>query len=140
MFFRYLIISPSGELRQAFLGGIFGEFELAPKGRGETARMRTQAGDELEIIGVGNVSKLKATGQAIINSGIRIDAVLMLLPSGDGDSWEEIQLLTEWLKNTDPTVPVKTWVVNSRTDIEKESSRKILLELMDEHERAMRFG
>lgn len=140
MFFRYLILSPSSTLRQKFLGGLLGSFELAPRGQGEKARLSTSEGDDLEIVGAGDVSKLNVSAKAIIKSGIQIDAVLMLLPSGDGDSWEETQRLTEWLRKEKKSLPVQTFVVDNRTEMDKPTSRKILKGLMDEHERAMRSG
>ncbi len=138
MFFRYLVLSPSSEMRQAFLGGLFGTFELAPRGQGEKARMVTAEGDELEIVGAGEASKLRASGKALIKRGIQIDGVLMLLPSGDEDSWNDAQSLIEWLQQGERPVPFKTWVVDALTEMDKPTTKRIFTGLMDEHQRSMK--
>ncbi len=66
---RYLILSPSEEARQAFLGRLFGTFELAPRGGGEKTTLNVTEGD-LEIVGAGRPEKLFEMTQKLLGSGV----------------------------------------------------------------------
>lgn len=131
---RYLILSPSEEARQAFLGGLFGTFELSPRGRGEKATLTVAAGD-LEIVGTGLKGKLKEMSIKLLEGGVQIDGILLLIPSGDDDSWAEAKAINEWLLSTGRATVVKSWVFGGLGDLDKETARKALLTLVSEHEK-----
>jgi len=140
MTIRYLLLSPDASHRQAMLSAVFGAFELGPKGRGEMVRLKEDMGGELEIVGAGSPSRLFDTARKLLDSAFQIHGVFMLLSSGDEASWEEARKLTQWLESLDEAVPLKTWVMSDPKEIGKETSRKILVELMDEHERTLKTG
>ena len=131
---RYLILSPSEEARQAFLGGLFGTFELSPRGRGEKATLTVDSGD-LEIVGTGLKGKLKEMSIKLLEGGVQIDGILLLIPSGDDDSWAEAKAINEWLLSTGRATVVKSWVFGGLGDLDKETARKALLTLVSEHEK-----
>lgn len=131
---RYLILSPSEEARQAFLGGLFGTFELSPRGRGEKATLTVDGGD-LEIVGTGLKGKLKEMSIKLLEGGVQIDGILLLIPSGDDDSWAEAKAINEWLLSTGRATVVKSWVFGGLGDLDKETARKALLTLVSEHEK-----
>ena len=136
MIIRYMVLSPSEEARQAFLGGLFGRFELSPKGRGEKATLNVQGG-ELEVVGTGKSGTLFTTARRILEGGVRLDGILVLIPSGDEDSWKESREISRWIKDRDSIVAVKTWVFGSLADLDKETARKAILTLVLEHEKAL---
>ena len=84
---RYLILSPSEEARQAFVGGLFGSFELSPRGRGEKTTLNVSGGD-LEIVGIGQAGKLLDVMRKLVEGGVQVDGLLVLVPSGDEESWK----------------------------------------------------
>lgn len=129
---RYMVLSPSDEARQAFLGRLFGAFELPPKGKGEKATLKVQEGD-LEVIGTGQAGALFSTISRILKGGAQLDGILILIPSGDDDSWQEAREITLWAKNNEPKMAVKTWVFGGINDLDKETARKALLTLVLEH-------
>ena len=131
---RYLILSPSEEARQAFLGGLFGTFELSPRGRGEKATLTVDGGD-LEIVGTGLKGKLKEMSIKLLEGGVQIDGILLLIPSGDDDSWAEAKAINEWLLSAGRATVVKSWVFGGLGDLDKETARKALLTLLSEHEK-----
>jgi hypothetical protein len=130
---RYLILSPSEEARQAFLGGLFGTFELSPRGRGEKVTLNVQGGD-FEVVGTGVAGKLHDLTLRLFEGGIQVDGILILSPSGDEVTWTEAKSIAQWIHSTGRSIPVKTWVFNSFGDLDKETSRKNLLTLINEHE------
>ena len=140
MTFRYLLLSPDASDRQTVLSALFGTFELAPRGKGEMARLTEEQGGELEIVGAGSPSRLFTTARKLLESAVQIHGVLMVLPSGDETSWDEARELTQWLESEKEPVPLKTWVMGDPREIDKETVRKIFVELMDEHERGLRTG
>jgi hypothetical protein len=131
-----MILSPSDEARQAFLGGLFGTFELSPRGKGEKATLNVQDGD-LEIVGAGQAGALFNTVSRILEGGVQLDGILVLIPSGDEDSWQEARDLTQWIKNNEPTVALKTWVFGGINDLDKETAKKALLTLVLEHSKVL---
>jgi len=128
-----MILSPSEKARQAFLGGLFGTFELSPRGHGEKVTFNVDGGD-LEVVGTGVSGKLKDTTLRLIEGGVQVDGILILIPSGDDDSWEEAKSITQWIGSNSRPIATKTWVFNSLDDLDKETSRKSLLTLIKEHE------
>ena len=131
---RYLILSPSEEARQAFLGGLFGTFELSPKGRGEKATLPVDSGD-LEIVGTGLKGKLMDMTVKLLQGGIQIDGILVLIPSGDDDSWSEAKAISEWIQSEGWGTVMKSWVFGGLGDLDKETAKKALLTLVSEHEK-----
>lgn len=140
MTFRYLLLSPTASDRQALLSAVFGTFELAPKGQGEMAHLKEDKGGTLEVVGAGSPSKLFSTARKLLESAVQIHGVLMVLSSGDEESWEEARELTQWLDSRKAAVPLKTWVMGDPKEVDRETSRKVLAELMDEHQRVLRKG
>jgi len=134
---RYLVLSPSGEKRGVFLEELFGSYELSPNGKGEKAQLPLGTGESLEIIGAGEPSRLCSTAQTLVTKNIRINGILFLLPSGDEGSWNESQRLSEWLLEIGKNIPVKTWVIGDRKEMDKATSKRILLALLEEHERLL---
>jgi hypothetical protein len=130
-----MILSPSEEARQAFLGGLFGTFELSPRGRGEKATLNVAGGD-LEVVGTGQVGKLLDTTRRILGGGIQVDGILLLIPSGDEDSWTEARQISQLVQSGNTPVAIKTWVFSGLNDLDKETAKKALLTLVLEHERA----
>ena len=133
---RYLILSPSEEARQAFLGGLFGTFELSPRGRGEKATL-SAVGDDLEIVGTGQIGRLFDMTRKLLDSGIQVDGILVLIPSGDENSWKEARQIGQWLQSNGPPIAIKTWVFGGLSDLDKETARKALLTLVAEHEKTL---
>jgi hypothetical protein len=129
-----MILSPSEEARQAFLGGLFGTFELSPRGRGEKATLNVAGGD-LEVVGTGQVGKLLDTVRRILEGGVQVDGILVLIPSGDEDSWTEARQISQLVQAGNPPVAIKTWVFSGLNDLDKETAKKALLTLILEHER-----
>ena len=136
MVIRYMILSPSEEARQAFLGGLFGTFELSPRGRGEKATLNVTGGD-LEVVGTGQKGKLFDTTRRILEGGIQVDGILVLIPSGDEDSWKEARQISQWIGSEVQSVAIKTWVFGGLSDLDKETARKALLTLVSEHGRVL---
>ena len=134
MLIRYVILSPSEEARQAFLGSLFGRFELSPRGRGEKVNMSIE-GFELEVVGTGLPGKLKEMMVRLLQAGVQVDGILMLIPSGDEDSWAEARAIAEWVQSGETPVVLKNWVFGDLDDLEKETSRKALLTLISEQEK-----
>lgn len=133
---RYMILSPSEEARQAFLGGLFGTFELSPRGGGEKAILNVPEGD-LEVVGAGKAGVLFNTIRKILEGGVQLDGILLLIPSGDEDSWQEAREITQWVRNNEPTVAAKTWVFGGIGDLDKETAKKALLTLVLEHTKVL---
>ncbi len=133
MIIRYVLLSPSEEARQAFLGGLFGSFELSPRGHGEKVTLRVEGG-VLEVVGTGFSGKLQEMTLKLVEGGVQVDGILVLIPSGDEDSWKEARSITQWTQSSGRPITVKTWVYNSLSDLEKEATRKNLLTLINEHE------
>jgi hypothetical protein len=129
---RYMILSPSEEARQAFLGRLFGTFELPPKGKGEKAILKVEDG-ELEVVGTGKAGTLLSTISRIMEGGVQLDGILILIPSGDENSWQEAREVTLWVKKNEPKVVVKTWVFGGINDLDKETAKKAILTLVLEH-------
>jgi len=133
---RYVILSPSDEARRAFLGGLFGTFELSPRGHGEKAAVNVEGG-ALEVVGTGVPGKLQEMALRLLKGGVQVDGILVLVPYGDEDSWKEAKSLTQWIQTDGRPVTIKTWVFNSLTDLDKETTRKTLLTLINEHEESL---
>jgi len=131
---RYVILSPSEEARQAFLGGLFGTFELSPRGHGEKVTLKVEGGD-LEVVGTGVAGKLQDMALRLVEGGVQVDGILILIPSGDDPSWTEARAIAQWTHSTDRPIAVKTWVFSSLGDLDKETTRKNLLTLISEHEK-----
>ncbi|HDL53145.1 MAG TPA: hypothetical protein ENH32_04155 [Proteobacteria bacterium] len=134
---RYLVLSPTAEKRGAFMEELFGSYELSPNGKGEKTGLSLGTGDGLEIIGAGEPSRLCSTAQALVTKNVRINGILFLLSPGDEGSWNESQRLSKWLQETGKNIPVKTWVIGKRKEMDKATSRRILLALIEEHERLL---
>jgi hypothetical protein len=134
MLIRYLILSPSEEARQAFLGGLFGTFELSPRGRGEKAILSIDGGG-LEVVGAGLKGKLRDMTVKLLEGGIKIDGILLLIPAGDDDSWSEAKAISEWLQSSGRSTVMKSWVFGGLGDLDKETAKKALLTLVSEHEK-----
>lgn len=134
MIIRYMILSPAEEARQAFLGGLFGTFELSPKGQGEKVILPVQGGN-LEVVGTGVSGKLQDMTIRLIEGGVQVDGILILIPSGDEASWEEAKSIAQWIQSNSRPIAVKIWVFNSLGDLDKETMRKTLLTLTKEHEK-----
>lgn len=134
--FRYLILSPSGEARQAFLGRLFGSFELSPRGGGEKAALNVKGGD-LEIVGAGRPGKLFEMTRKLLDSGIQMDGILVLIPSGDENSWMESRRISGWIQENQIPLSIKSWVFGDLSDLDKETARKALLTLVSEHEKVL---
>lgn len=130
-----MILSPSEEARQAFLGGLFGTFELSPRGRGERATLNVAGGD-LEVVGTGQKGKLLETMSRILKGNVQVDGILVLIPSGDEDSWKEARQIAQLVQSSNPPIAIKTWVFSGLTDLDKETAKKAILTLVLEHERA----
>lgn len=128
-----MILSPSEEARQAFLGGLFGTFELSPRGHGEKVTLNV-AGGGLEIVGTGASGKLLDMITRLIKGGVQVDGLLFLIPSGDDDSWNEAKSISQWIQSESRPIALKTWVFNSLGDLDKETTRKSLLTLINEHQ------
>ena len=128
-----MILSPSEEARQAFLGGLFGTFELSPRGHGEKVTINVEGGD-FEVVGTGVAGKLQDTTIRLLEGGVQVDGILILIPSGDDASWTEAKSIAQWIQSNDRPIAVKTWVFNSLGDLDKETTRKNLLTLINEHE------
>ena len=139
MIIRYMILSPSEEARQAFLGGLFGTFELAPRGQGEKVTLNVQGGD-FEVVGTGVAGKLQDMTLRLLEGGVQVDGILILIPSGDDASWAEARSITQWTHSSGRPIAVKTWVFNSLGDLDKETTRKTLLTLISEHEKHLLSG
>lgn len=131
-----MILSPSEEARQAFLGGLFGTFELSPRGKGEKAILSVPEG-ELEVVGTGRTGDLHNMIQRILKGGVQLDGLLLLIPSGDEDSWQEAREITKWIKNSNAALAVKTWVFGGISDLDKETAKKALLTLVLEHTKVL---
>jgi hypothetical protein len=130
-----MILSPSEEARQAFLGGLFGTFELSPRGRGERATLNVAGGD-LEVVGTGQKGKLLDTMSRILKENVQVDGILVLIPSGDEDSWKEARQIAQLVQSSNPPIAIKTWVFSGLADLDKETAKKAILTLVLEHERA----
>ena len=104
---RYLILSPSEEARQAFLGGLFGTFELSPRGRGEKATLPVDGGD-LEIVGTGLKGKLKEMSIKLLEGGVQIEGSLLLILSGADASWAGDKAINEWPRSAGSATVGKT--------------------------------
>jgi len=133
---RYLILSPSEEARQAFLGRLFGTFELAPRGGGEKTTLNVTGGD-LEIVGAGRPERLFEMTQKLLESGIQLDGILVLIPSGDEKSWAESRRISSWVLDKKMPLSIKSWVFGDLKDLDKETARKALLTLVSEHEKVL---
>lgn len=133
MIVRYMILSPSDEARRAFLGGLFGTFELSPKGHGEKVTLNVEGGG-LEVVGMGIQGKLQDMTLKLINSGVQVDGILFLIPSGDDDSWDEARSISQQIQSDGRPMALKTWVFNSLEDLDKETTRKTILTLINEHQ------
>lgn len=133
MIIRYMILSPSEQARQAFLGGLFGTFELSPRGHGEKVTLNVEGGD-LEVVGMGIAGKLQNMTLKLLEKGVQVDGILILIPSGDDASWAEARNITQWVQSSGRPVAVKTWVFNALEDLDKETTKKNLLTLVKEHE------
>lgn len=136
MIIRYMILSPSEEARQAFLGGLFGTFELSPRGHGEKVTLNVEGGD-FEVVGTGVGGKLQDMTLRLLEGGVQVDGILILIPSGDDASWTEAKSIAQWTHSTGRPIAVKTWVFNSLGDLDKETTRKNLSTLIKEHEKLL---
>ena len=136
MIIRYMILSPSEEARQAFLGGLFGTFELSPRGHGEKVTLNMEGGD-FEVVGTGVGGKLQDMTLRLLEGGVQVDGILILIPSGDDASWTEAKSIAQWIHSTGRPIAVKTWVFNSLGDLDKETTRKNLSTLIKEHEKLL---
>jgi len=137
-FIRYLLLSPSSSIRQDFIGAVFETFELSPRGRGEKVTFFSDSDDTLEIIGMGETGNLDAMSRKLFERNVKIDGILALLTSGDTDSLEHTQSLARWLKSSQQNVPMRTWVFESQSEIDKETAKKTLLALMADHEEVLK--
>jgi len=131
-----MILSPSEEARQAFLGGLFGTFELSPRGHGEKVTLNMEGGD-FEVVGTGVGGKLQDMTLRLLEGGVQVDGILILIPSGDDASWTEAKSIAQWIHSTGRPIAVKTWVFNSLGDLDKETTRKNLSTLIKEHEKLL---
>jgi len=131
-----MILSPSEEARQAFLGGLFGTFELSPRGHGEKVTLNVEGGD-FEVVGTGVGGKLQDMTLRLLEGGVQVDGILILIPSGDDTSWTEAKSIAQWIHSTGRPIAIKTWVFNSLGDLDKETTRKNLSTLIKEHEKLL---
>ena len=136
MIIRYLILSPSKEARQAFLGRLFGTFELAPRGGGEKTTLNVTGGG-LEIVGAGHPEKLFEMTRKLLENGVQLDGILVLIPSGDEKSWAESRRISSWILENKMLLSIKSWVFGDLSDLDKETARKALLTLVTEHEKVL---
>ncbi len=139
MIIRYVILSSSEEARQAFLGGLFGTFELSPRGHGEKVILNVEGGD-FEVVGTGVAGKLQDVILRLVEGGVQVDGILILIPSGDEASWTEAKSIAQWIHSIDRPIAVKTWVFNSIGDLDKETTKKNLLTLINKHEEHLASG
>ena len=93
-----MLLSPSEEARQAFLGGLFGTFELSPKGHGEKAVLKVEGGN-LEVVGTGVQGKLKQMALKLLGGGVQVDGILLLVPTGDETSWAEAKSISHLIQS-----------------------------------------
>lgn len=128
-----MILSPSEEARQAFLGGLFGTFELSPKAHGEKVTLEVEGGG-LEVVGTGVPGKLKDIALRLLKGEVQVDGLLFLIPAGDNDSWNEAKSISQWIQSNSKPIALKTWVFNSLGDLDKETAKKSLLTLINEHQ------
>ena len=133
MIIRYVILSPSEEARQAFLGGLFGTFELSPRGHGEKVSLGVEGG-AMEVVGTGVQGKMMEMTLKLIEGGVQVDGFLFLVPAGDDDSWKEARSVAQWIQSEGHPIALKTWVFNALDDLDKETTRKTLLTLVNEHQ------
>ena len=136
MIIRYVILSPSEEARQAFLGGLFGQFELSPRGHGEKVTLNVDGGG-LEVVVTGTAGRLQNIATKLIKGGVQVDGILILIPSGDHDSWDEAKSVSQQVQSGSLPIAVRTWVFNSLEDLDKETTRKNLLTLVNENEKSL---
>jgi len=92
-------------------------------------------GGVLEIIGTGLKGKLKEMSVKLLEGGVQIDGILLLIPSGDDDSWAEAKAISEWLNSAGKVTVLKSWVFGGLGDLDKETARKALLTLVSDHEK-----
>ena len=139
MIVRYVILSPSEEARQAFLGSLFGTFELSPRGHGEKVTFSVEGGD-LEIVGTGVEGRLKDMALKLLEGGVQVDGILFLIPSGDTSSWSEAEAVSQWARSNDLSILVNTRGYDSLSDLNKEAARETLMVLINEHEQNVAAG
>lgn len=137
-FIRYLVLSPSSSIRQDFMGAVFGAFELSPQGRGEKVTFTSDSDDTLEIVGIGEPGSLDAMGRKLFERNVKVDGILALLPSGDTDSLKQAQSLAQWLNASGQVIPMRTWVFEAQSEVDKETAKKTLLALMADHEEVLK--
>ncbi len=137
-FIRYLLLSPVNSMRQSFVGAVFGAFELSPQGQGEKVTFKSSSGDVLEIVGIGGSGNLDDLGRKLFEGNVKVDGILALLPSGDTGSLDQARALAKWLGETGTAVPMRTLVVDDGSEVPKETAKKTLVALMDEHEELLK--
>jgi len=133
---RYLLLSPSRDLRQSFLGTVFGSFEVSPQALGERVVFTLPAGD-LEVVGTGAPGRLASAAKRFLDRGAELDGILLLLPSGDQDGWDEGRALREFLAETAPRLAFRAFVLDPSWPLEKKGVKGMLLALVSEQERLL---
>lgn len=84
-------------------------------------------------MGTGTQGKLQDMTSKLIQGGVQVDGFLFLIPSGDDDSWNEAKSISRWIQSEGRSIALKTWVFNSLGDLDKETARKSLLTLINDH-------
>ncbi len=131
----YLLLCPDARLRGAFLGTLFGSFESAPGGQGERAVLPFPGG-ELLVVGAGAPGRLMAVLERV-RSRMGLDGVLLLVPAGDQEGWEEARALRESLLAGGRGIPLRALVMDHDPPPDREMVRSLLLSLLGEQERLL---
>jgi len=136
---RYVILSPSEAARQAFLGSLFGTFELSPRGHGEKVSLNVEGGG-LELVGTGAAGRLKDLTLKLLEGGVQVDGILFLLPAGDHASRSEVEAVSKWVRSNSPSIPVLSRDFNTPSDLDKEIARTSLLALVSKQDQELASG
>jgi hypothetical protein len=105
--------------------------ELHPRGEGERVSIRIDESN-LEILGLGSAGRLEELADRAMSSRLKPEAFLVLVPSGDEDTWQEAKSISNRFDEDSPDVPVRTWVFSDPTDITREKAKKELVALLDD--------
>src|SRR5512138_283424 len=133
-----LLLCPDPPLRVAFLGTLFGSLESAPGGQGERAVLPFPGG-ELVVVGAGSPGRMMPVLERV-RSRLGLDGVLLLVPSGDQEGWDEARALRESLLAAGGPIPLRALVMDPDPPPDKEAVRSLLLSLLGEQERLLGGG
>jgi len=135
---RYLILSPSDEVRGRLFNSLFeDQVQYSPKGGGEKVNIEIE-GDYLEFVGAGVPSRLLTLAKKLVENAVQLDGILLLIPSGDDASWQEAKTISNWVDEEMLGMPVRIWVYGDPEEITREKARKELLTLFDVHLQELR--